>query len=307
MFLQHLLPCLLFAAPAVAGVLKGITLENQTSYPLARARVTLHRLEGDHLTAVTSVIASRSGLFTFTALPEGYYQVSATRNGFAEARHGQRRNNAPGTPLFVGADGEQFVELRLKRFGVITGRTVDENRVGLAGIPVIAYTTPMPMTIAATATSDERGVYRLTHLPPGRYLVRTGAAQLEDGLHLLPTFHPITTTQRRDAQAVSTDLDTETANIDVQPVPGNLFTLSVRFHRTLAGRKRWRRAGRIQSASQPWLQAITRCWPKANPTVSWRRFSRRSCSARVRSYSHFDSCLSCGCRVRKRRASLHSG
>ncbi len=219
---------LLLSTPLQAGVLKGIVVENQTSFPLARARVSIDLIEGDHVRALGATVATRSGQFTFDGLPEGSYRIKATRAGFAEAHFGQRRFNAPGIPVFIAANGEHFAEIRLKRLAVITGRVLDENRVGLPGVPVVAYTTTNPMTLITTATTDERGVYRLTRLVPGRYFVRTAASQLEEGLNLVPTYHPFTATQLRDAQQVTATLDEETTNIDVQPAQGNLAGLGVR-------------------------------------------------------------------------------
>ena len=211
-----------------AGVLRGIALENLTGLPLARARVSLARLEGDRLKPVAAVIASRSGEFAFASLEEGYYQITGVRTGFAEARFGQRRNNAPGSPIFVSRDGSIFIELRLKRFGAITGRAVDENHVGMPGIRVVAYTVGIPMRIVGSAACDDRGAYRIAGLLPGHYLVRTGPAQLEDGLSLLPTYHPFTSVMVREARAVPVDLDVDTTDVDIQPVPGNLASLVVR-------------------------------------------------------------------------------
>jgi len=210
-----------------AGVIQGIALENLTGLPLARARLSLARLEGNRLKPVATIAASRNGQFVFAALEEGHYQVSGVRAGFAEARFGQRRNNGPGSPIFVPRDGSHFVELRLKRLGAITGRMLDENRVGMPGVPVVAYTTSVPMRIVGSATSDDRGFYRITGLLPSRYFIRTGPAQLEDALNLLPTYYPFTSVVLRDAQPVSVDLDTDTTHMDIQPVPGNLSSLGI--------------------------------------------------------------------------------
>ncbi|MEP7363162.1 MAG: carboxypeptidase-like regulatory domain-containing protein [Acidobacteriota bacterium] len=213
-----------------AAVLHGVALENQTSRPLARARarVQLYRLEGNQLKSTTTVIASRSGQFVFRDLTAGYYQIGATRPGFAEARYGQRRNNGSGAPILLDRDASQFIELRLKRLGAVTGRVTDENGVGLAGIPVSAYTSGPLMRLVSTATSDDRGIYRVTGLLPGRHVIRTGGARLEDGLNLLPTYHPYTSTFLRDARVVFADLDADTPDIDIQPVSGRLATLTVK-------------------------------------------------------------------------------
>ena len=206
---------------------QGHRAGNLTGLPLARTRLTLVRLEGDRLKPVAKVTSSRDGQFIFGPLEEGYYQLSGIRAGFAEGRFGQRRNGAPGSPIFVPREGVQFAELRLKRLGIITGRTLDENRGGLPGVPVSAYTTGIPRRIVGSATSDDLGVYRITGLLSGKYLVRTGAAQLEDALNLLPTFHPFASVLVRDARPVVVELDSETTDTDLQPVAGNLVSLTV--------------------------------------------------------------------------------
>src|SRR6185436_6693297 len=152
-----LLLATLFCPCLQAGVLQGIALENISGVPLARVRVRLAKLEGNRQKPVSTAVASRTGQFVFTALDEGYYVLSGVRAGYAEAIYGQRRNAGPGTPVFIPRDGSLFVELRLKRFGAVAGRTLDENRAGLSAIPVIAYTAALPMRIVGTATSDDRG------------------------------------------------------------------------------------------------------------------------------------------------------
>jgi hypothetical protein len=231
----HVLLAASLVSPLHAGVLNGVTLENQTSRPLARARVHLYRLEGNQLKSITTVLAGRSGQFLFRDLAGGYYQIGATRPGFAETRYGQRRNSGAGSPILLDQDGTKFIELRLKRLGAITGRVTDENGVGLPGIPVSAYTAGPVMNLVSTATSDDRGIYRVTGLLPGRHLIRTGGAKLEDGLSLLPTYHPYTSTFLRDARIVTADLDSDTPDVDIQPAPGRLATLTVKVQTCMGG------------------------------------------------------------------------
>jgi len=236
MKLARVLAALTFFASALhAGVLQGIVLENLTSRPLSRARVTLARLEGSRLVPAGTLLSSRSGQFVFPQASEGYYILIGSRPGFAETRYGQRRNSGHGTPIHVPADGSQFVELRLKRFGAVAGRVTDENGVGLPGIPVLAYTAASLMTIAASAKSDDRGDYRITGLLPGRHFVRTDGTRLEDGLTLLPTYHPYASVLIRDARFVQVDLDADTPNVDIQPASGRLANLTVKVQSCIGG------------------------------------------------------------------------
>ena len=59
------------------------------------------------------------------------------------------------------------------RFGGITGTVRDENEVGIADQDVAAYTNTEPPYVVSRATTDDRGVFRISGLYPGSYLVRT--------------------------------------------------------------------------------------------------------------------------------------
>lgn len=89
--MARLAACLLALSsirPLAAGVIQGIALENFTGLPLARARVSLSRLDADRLTPIATITASRNGQFVFGSLAEGYYFLSGARRGFAEAKPG---------------------------------------------------------------------------------------------------------------------------------------------------------------------------------------------------------------------------
>ncbi len=221
---------ILATIPAWAGpaVVSGVVLENHTGYAMARSRVKLARLVGDRPVAVETQLTGRSGQFAFRNVAPGYYFVSAVRTAFAEASYGQRRPNAPGAPVLVAGDANVFLELRLKRLASIGGRIVDENRSGLPGVTAGAYTHAPPVRLVASAVSDDRGIYRISGLPAGRYVVRTSAATLDDGFQLMPTYFPFATTNLRDARVVDAELDRETGDVDIQPAPGRLSAISAK-------------------------------------------------------------------------------
>jgi len=221
-----LLLCALSAA-ATAGVIHGIILEHASGLALARTRVRLEVLGGTSLEHVRAALTTRSGQFVFHSLPEGYYLLFAARNGFAQAMYGQKQSNSPGMPIRVSADSVTFIELRLKRLGAINGKVLDENRVGLPGLIVLAYPVALPLRMAASAKSDDRGIYRIAGLARGRYYVRMAAHELEDGTGLLPTFAP-ESSGAGEASIHVVDLDTEVPDVSVYPLPGRLSRLSGR-------------------------------------------------------------------------------
>ena len=229
------LPALRFAlllstlAPAAfAGAIQGIVVEHVSGRPLARARVKLEALFGNKPELVSALLSNRSGQFTFHSLPDGYYLLSAARPGFGAAAYGQKRSNAAGSLIAVSRESVLFAELRLKRLAAISGRVVDENQVGLPGVTVLAYTAAVPLRMAGSARSDDRGVYRIAGLTPGRYYVRSAAADLEDGSGLLPTFSP-ESAGTQDSRAAVAGWDGEALDVDLHPLPGRLHRIEGRI------------------------------------------------------------------------------
>lgn len=220
------LACLLTTiSSARAGVIAGTVLEQQSGRPLARTVVRLQPIsKPGNETRSFQTRAESSGAFTFPGVPDGLYLILATREYYFPAAFGQKRPSGQGTPVEVTADSKVFAELRMRRMGVITGRVLDENDIGMPDIPVIAYRARFPLRSVGRGTSDDRGVYRIFNLEPGKYWVRTVSHTLDDGSGLLPTFGP-ETMETREARLHEVRVDEETAYADVRPAPGRLFHL----------------------------------------------------------------------------------
>jgi len=211
---------------SAAAVLDGVVLEQRTGRPLARAKVSLEAIRALATSPISTLLTDSQGRFRFSSLPAGAYLLTARRDGYAAAKFGQKRWNGPGTPIVVEESSGFFAEMRLKRLGAISGAVLDENQVGLAAHHVYAFRAGrQPLRMVAAGASDDRGVYRITGLEPGRYYVRTGARELEDGRTLAPTFFGQTSAAAQ-ASVVEVDLDVEAAGIDVAPLPGRLVRLS---------------------------------------------------------------------------------
>lgn len=210
---------------AQAGIIHGIVIEHATSRPLARTLVQLQTIVDGSPRAVATAMANRSGQYYFPSLPDGEYLLVASRPGYYEARFGQRRPTGPGAVILVTGEAVTFAELRMRKFGAISGRIVDENRVAIQGTSVIAYPARLPLSQATTAKTDDRGVYRLFGLLPGDYWIRSTATLFDDGSGILPTYYT-STTETRDAQMIHVDLESDIPEIDIQPLPGKLFKLT---------------------------------------------------------------------------------
>ena len=225
--MHSLLAGVLFAAVAYAGSITGVVLEQASGRPLARTVVQLERIrERDAARPVQPIVtrSGRSGQFVFYRIPPGLYIVTALKTGYFPASYGQRLPAGRGTPIRVTADSSFFAELRARHKGAITGRVLDENGIGTPNAPVVAYRARLPLRPAGTALSDDRGVYRIHSLQPGKYWVRSGSHRLEDGTGWLPTFGP-GGQEVRDAKIHQVTVDADTAYADVNPEPGPLFQL----------------------------------------------------------------------------------
>jgi hypothetical protein len=227
--MERALPLLAGALTAAvnAAVVQGVVLENQTGYPMARALVALRAIGPAGVTAFASQQSGRGGQFSFLNVPPGDFILVASREGYHPVAHGQRKPDGQGIPFTLSKDSNFFTELRLMRLAAISGRVLDENRVGLSDIGVVAYTASLPLRVERSVKSDDRGVYRLWGLKPGRYWVRTAPGRLGDGLGtgLLPTFAP-GLVELKDARLVEVRPDAEVPDVDVTPEQGNLFRLS---------------------------------------------------------------------------------
>lgn len=224
MRIAFLLTFLSAALPAGAGAafLEGVVVEQRSGKPLARASV---KLEWTGATSGSlSAFADTAGHFSFPSLRPGAYLLSAQKRGYAAAKYGQREWNFPGTPIVLEGEAGFVAQVKLRKLAVITGQIVDENHLGMPDFPVHAYRAKGRLRLVAGATTDDRGVYRLAGLEPGKYYVRTGARELEDRRGLLPTyFGP--SSKKDEARTVTVRLEDELANVDIEPLAGRLGSL----------------------------------------------------------------------------------
>jgi protocatechuate 3,4-dioxygenase beta subunit len=222
-----ILSAYLMASPAAAAVLSGSIVENLTSRPLARARVTVEPRGPATSRSSQSAWTRASGQFSFESLPAGAYTLRAEKAGYALVSYGQRRPGEPGTSIVLQAESHFTAELRLPRLGAVTGEVLDENQVGLPGLPVYAFEAGDRLKAAAVTQSDDRGVYRLAGLKPGRYVIRTGPARLEDATELVPTYHPQSPSLMQAAR-IEIRLDREATAVNIAPRAGHLASIEGR-------------------------------------------------------------------------------
>jgi hypothetical protein len=220
--MRHL-AILLAAGTLHAAVIRGVVVEHSSGKPLARAQITVAPLPGTQGSTQT-LRTNTYGNFECAGLAGGAFIVSAARRGFPPVQYGQKSWRGAGAPLVLAEDQSTFITIRMPRYGGITGVIVDENDTGMPEHEVVAMSNSRPPRVAGRAKADERGVFRISGLMPGRYLVRTIERLYEDGGYL-PTFSR-ETLHADDAAVVDVDLDRDTDGAHVRPIPGALHAIS---------------------------------------------------------------------------------
>src|SRR5262245_57306975 len=174
--------------------------------------------------------SDEDGNFRITGVAARNYYISVLTPGFVMT--GVGASSLRGKTLTIAA-GEKLenISIELRREGVITGRVTDSN-----GDPVIrewidliklgddGKPQPSPFNHPGPKMTDERGVYRITGLPEGRYLVSVGVSPEESGARLQyrtssypKTFYPGVTDQSQ-AKAVEVKEGFENADVDISGV-----------------------------------------------------------------------------------------
>ena len=164
------------AAPTGTGVIAGTVVSADTGRPVRRVRVTLSGTAPD---VTASATTADDGHFAFRDLPAATFTLAASRPGFIESTFGQKQpgSGRPGTPIPLGeAQKLDNLSLVLARGGVLAGTVTDEAGEPEFGAQVIAFrwvmrTGERTLIVAASSSTDDRGMYRVPGLLPGDYVV----------------------------------------------------------------------------------------------------------------------------------------
>jgi hypothetical protein len=166
------------------GMIVGQVIDATSGTPVEDAIVRLVARGAADSVVTTRVMVDGDGRFFFAELAAGDYFLEATKEGYAPGRYGQRRAYGQSGRLSIG-EGERAtdVTLRVWKYGAIAGTVVDEAGEPLVGIVVRA----LPRNVIAgrtlfgnmevipelvpAAITDDRGMFRLSQLTPGTYVV----------------------------------------------------------------------------------------------------------------------------------------
>jgi hypothetical protein len=169
----------LLSTPGTAAI-SGTVIDAVTGRPAAGAIVSLGNTAALGATFPRAVADSR-GRFLFLDLPASdTYILSAIAAGYSSSQYGWTTPNGAmrDSRRIALADGQwvSMIEIPIWRLGSITGRVVDERGDGVVAAAVRAFSVANiagqhQWVQGSIATTDDRGVYRLDDLNPGRYAV----------------------------------------------------------------------------------------------------------------------------------------
>ncbi len=161
--------------PAGGNVIEGTVLNDRTGLPLRRAHVVLR--PGQAGMSAVAVDTDDKGAFAIRDVEPGRYSLAASRDGYVASSICMMGALRLPEIFAIGAK-ESITNLtfRLRRFAVMAGRVSFEDGEPAMNIRVEAYREYRNhlrhgYSVAASATTNDRGEYRMFGLQPGSYVV----------------------------------------------------------------------------------------------------------------------------------------
>ena len=213
--------------PPKTGSIAGIAIDEKSGDGIAKALIILRRDQEGGVGEVTDA----NGKFTLRDVDPGMYTLSVERDGYVVAR---------GQPQTVSVQAGQTtsdVKLKLVRTGAVSGRILDADGDPVSGVSVVvspARATKNARPGSWYATTNDRGEYRVFHIPPAGYRVSAAYAPRSryDGVRMqvpanpgaasggeaYPTVYYPATMDARQAAVVTVEPGAELHGIDLQLV-----------------------------------------------------------------------------------------
>lgn len=230
--------------PTGTGRIRGRVVAAVTNAPLRRVQMSLQWSENPQFRPI--VMTDAEGRYEFAQLPPGKFSLSASKPGYVALQYGQRRPYEGGTSIALST-GETItsIDFALPRGGVIAGRITDEFGELMPQVQVqaqrfqFAQDGQRRLVTTGTATTDDRGEFRVYGLMPGEYVVNGSVRPptnfvIVNGLPSAsntmpsdgypPTFYP-GTANANDAQTVTIGIGEE-VNIQFGLIAARLARIS---------------------------------------------------------------------------------
>lgn len=172
------------------AIVRGRVIYEDTRRPLRRVGVTIYDPAGRGRGTHTMAWTDGRGEFQFKNVPAGKYFVyveapGIIRSGPSDSEEAQKEL----TTVTVDGTSKSEVTVRVKRGGAVSGKVTyaDGDPVFNASILILRKKESkwIPVYLNGRTTdhdTDERGIYRISGLAPGEYLI--GAAEEKMGIEL---------------------------------------------------------------------------------------------------------------------------
>jgi protocatechuate 3,4-dioxygenase beta subunit len=171
------------------GLILGRVVDASTGRPVSGAVVSLSggpsRVQGPAVPGQPAappatppqLLVDSEGRFAFRQLARGSYGLQATKPGYSAGAYARNRPNGPNRTLQLD-DGEKVVDVTLKvfKYGSISGTVTDDAGEPVVGAAVRLYRRNLVagrrvLSQVNQATTDDRGVYRMSSLMAADYYV----------------------------------------------------------------------------------------------------------------------------------------
>lgn len=197
--------------------------------PVRGVNIGIHAMGGAEL---AGTVSDGDGRWTVSEAPAGEFFIRAAKSGYVQV----------GNKILIPAAGKlSGVELRIQRFAVITGRVTDHRGRPVVGARIQVLTEQLldgetrysdsPIPNRGRVLTDDRGVYRVWSLTPGRYRIAVSPprARAADGVIRLdsaPALYPGVATVS-EAQPVELAWGSVREGLDVRLPPAANTALKV--------------------------------------------------------------------------------
>lgn len=214
------------AQKQATGIITGrITVGDKAAPNVGVVLFPANRMESRG--AITRGTTDYEGRYRLSSVPAGRYNVVAVAPAFVGPHEGMYGD--PGKTITI-SEGEtvEKIDFALKRGGVITGRVTDAE-----GAPVIGERVQLSQQGQSGARNfsnfnpfmfetDDRGVYRIYGLAPGRYTISIGDSGQDGSIrfgfggrgYYTRTFHPGVTEEAK-ATVIEIAEGSEASNVDI--------------------------------------------------------------------------------------------
>lgn len=210
----------------VSGVgtstLRGRVTASDTGQPLRNVQIRIIALSASTLREPRAAMTGDDGRYELAELPEGRYQIRASKGGYVDVEYGQRRPFERGRPIELN-DKQVLGDLDfvMPRGAAIEGRVVDDAGEPVAGASIqlgrYRYRNgARRLEPSDGGSTDDRGEFRLFGIAPGDYYLVASFDERDvgssDRVRYVPTYYPGAMSPG-DAQPVAIKVGQEIAGI----------------------------------------------------------------------------------------------